>query len=127
MIGSILSFIAFGLLVILSVVLIIKVAERRAYQIEEGKRKSSPVKAGDMYVLWNGESKRYNTCFLVKQYYEGYCVGTMYLFADGKKRMRDIVSAVVLHKKGFKNTDIYEFREVSLTDEEIKRVGFQRV
>lgn len=94
--------------------------ERKAYQ-------NRPVKDGDMYVFWNEESKRYNTCFLVKQSYEGYCVGIMYLFADGKKRIRDIVAAVVLHKKGFKNTDIYESREISIMDEEIKQAGFQRV
>lgn len=94
--------------------------ERKAYQ-------NRPVKDGDMYVLWNSEDKRYNTCFLVKQAYEGYYVGTMYLFGDGKKRMRDIVSAVVLHKKGFKNIGVYDFRETSITDKEIKRAGFERV
>lgn len=94
--------------------------ERKAYQ-------NRPAKPGDMYVLWNWENKYYNACFLVKQVYDGYYVGTIYSFVDGKKRMRDVVAAVMLHKKGFKNTDVYEFREISITDEEIKQVGFQRV
>lgn len=94
--------------------------ERKVYQ-------NRPAKTGDIFVLWDWKDKRYNACFLVKQAYEGYYVGTMYLFICGKKRIRDIVAAVVLHKKGFKNTDIYESREISITDEEIKQVGFERV
>lgn len=127
MIGSILSFIAFGLLVILSVILIIKVAERRAYQVEEEKRKSSPVKEGDVFVLANDELKCYNVCFFVKEAHEGYYVGTLYSLINGKKRKCELVSAILLERKGFSCVGLDDIRDISFTDDEIKRIGFQRV
>ena len=127
MIGSILSFVAYGLLVILAVILIIKMAEIRAYQIKEEERESSPVKEGDIFVLEDEDLKSYNVCFFVEQVYEGYYAGTMYSLTGGKKRKCDLISITVLYRKGINYAGLYEFRDISFTDEEIKRVGFKRV
>lgn len=127
MIGSVLSFVAYGLLVILAVILIIKMAEIRAYQAEEEERESSPVKEGDIFVLFDENSKYYHVCFFVKQVYEGYYTGTMYSLTNGKKRKCDLIAITVLYRKGLNHAGLYEFRDISFTDEEIKRVGFKRV
>ena len=99
----------------------------KIYQIKEEERESSPVKEGDIFVLEDEDLKSYNVCFFVEQVYEGYYAGTMYSLTGGKKRKCDLISITVLYRKGINYAGLYEFRDISFTDEEIKRVGFKRV
>lgn len=94
--------------------------ERKAYQ-------NRPVKPGDMYVLWDWENKCYNVCFFVKEAHEGYYVGNLYSLINGKKRKCELVSVVLSARKGFNYAGLYNIRDVSFTDKEIKQVGFERV